>query len=131
MAEIYWPSGVGDDPLRDQIDWQPAENGTYMPTLSAQLRSAPASIGISVNMTAAYPMSDHQFNALWLPWWLARKTAGGCNNGTHAFWLRDPVDRSSGVRKPYRWIRQQGQAMRPARDGLGWIITLPLMRLPT
>jgi hypothetical protein len=131
MAEIYWPAGVGDDPLRDSIDWQPQDNGAYQDTASSQQRSAPNSIGISVHLTAAYPMSDHQFNGLWLPWWWAKKSAGGCFNGTHAFWLRDPIDRSSGVRKPYRFVRQKGQNMRPVRDGLGWIVTLPLMRLPT
>lgn len=130
MAEIYWPAGVGDDPLKAP-SWEPVENGVEFTVGAGQFRGAPRNVGVAVNMTGIYPMSEHQYFGLWLPWWLARKSAGGCENGRVAFWLRDPIDRSGGVRKPYRWVRQPGQAMRPTRDGEGWLISLPLLRLPT
>ena len=126
MAEIFWCAGVGDDPLLESLNWVPIENGAYVETSSNQQRSAPRDVGLGVLVSGDYPMSDHQFKALWLPWWMARKRDGGCDNGATPFWMRDPIDR-----KPYLFRRQKDQAMQPVRDGVGWVIGLSLMRLPT
>ncbi len=130
MAEVYWPAGIPDDPLQYPA-WEPVDNGAYFNTGSGNVRVSEANFGVAINMTADYPMTDYQFNGVWLPWWFARKVNGGCSQGTAAFWMRDPIQRTPYFRKPFRWIRQQGQNMKPRRDGRSWIITLPLMRLPT
>jgi hypothetical protein len=129
VAEIFWPAGVPDDPLKFPT-WEPIDNGLYFSTTSGNDRMAENNFGVAINMLADYPMTDYQFNGLWLPWWFARKINGGCSMGTSAFWLRDPIQRMPYVRKPFRWTRQQGQNMKPTRDGLSWIVNLPLKRLP-
>lgn len=133
MVERYWPAGVPDDPLADTLTWTPVENGLFFSTGPGRVRAAPVSSALAVNLTADYPMSDHQFHGLWLPWWLARGSAGGVDNGLLPFWLRDPIQRDArGNRRPFLFMRQEEGGMQtPKRDGAGWIITLSLMRLPT
>ncbi len=132
MAELFWPAGVPDDPLAETLIWAPVETGLYFSTGPGRVRAAPFDTGVAVNMTADYPMSDYQFNALFLPWWLGPAASGGCANGVLPFWLRDPIHRDArGLRLPWKWMRQEnGGLATPKRDGAGWIITLALMRLP-
>jgi hypothetical protein len=125
VAEIYWPAGVGDDPLLD-MGWEPVENGEAFSAREGQFRQAPVNLGTSVLITPTYPMSNHQFYGLWLPWWNARKVNGGCEQGMVAFWLRDPDSRV-----PMRFMRVHGQKINRVRDGqVGFLVTLPLVRLP-
>jgi hypothetical protein len=131
MAEIYFPAGVADDPIKGSVQWQPVSNGKFASTGSGSERGAPVNTGTAINMAADYPMSEHQFNGLFLPWWLGKKLDGGCEQGLAPFWMRDPIQRTSGVRKPYRWRAQQGDPMVPTHDGLSWIVRLSLQRLPT
>ncbi len=131
MAEIYFPAGVADDPIKGSVVWRPVSNGKFSRIGSGFTRVAPVNTGVAVDMAADYPMSEHQFNGLFLPWWLGRKLQGGCEQGCVPFWLRDPVQRTQGVRKPYRWIAQESEPMVPTRDGIGWIVRLALQRLPT
>jgi hypothetical protein len=61
-----------------------------------------------------------------LPWWMARKSNCGCEQGMVAFWLRDPDSRI-----PMRFMRVHGQKIARVRDGdIGFLVTLPLVRLP-
>ena len=125
MAEIYWPAAVDDDPLQG-VSVTPVENGESFEAREGQFRVAPVNLGQSVLMSATFAMSEHQFLGIWWPWWMARKTNGGCENGTVAFWLRDPFTRT-----PMRWIRQPKQQVRIEEDGgIGRLVTLPLVRLP-
>ena len=126
MAEIYWPVGVEDDPLVG-VSVTPVENAESFEPREGQFRMAPVNLGQSVLMTATFPMSWSQFNGIWWPWWMNRKTLGGADNGAVAFWLRDPF-----TLKPMRWIRQPKQQIRIEQDGaIGRLITLPLVRLPS
>ncbi len=125
MADLFWPGGVPDDPLLEGLNWRILGTGQSFATESGDLMTGPGGLGTIVTMTPTYPMSNHQFNGLFLPWWLAPRKQGGCDNGMHAFWLRDPMDR-----KPWQWIRQPDADMRPERDGLGWLVMLPLRSLP-
>jgi hypothetical protein len=125
MADIYWPAGVGDMPERDSLQWQPVESGEFATMQAGAVRGAPRALGFSVTMVGSYPMSMTQFKGLFLPWWKARASSGGCDNGMTPFWLRDPYELI-----PYRWVRQEGQTLRPVPDGLGFMVQLPLLRLP-
>lgn len=120
MADIYWPA-VTDDPLREGYSWQLSETLAVAQTGSGQERVAASLSGADVVMTAGYPMSKWQFEGVWLPWWLAKRQAGGCENGT-PFWLRCPE-----LRRPLLWARKHGEAMRHERDGLGKIVWLTLI----
>jgi hypothetical protein len=125
MAELFWPSGVGDDPLKDSVQVTYPENGEYFASRPGDQRGAPVLLGKTHLLSATYPMSQHQFHGLWLPWWMARKIHGGCDQGVCAFWLREPW-----TRVPTRYVRQQDQSMQPVQDGLGYLVTLALRSIP-
>lgn len=118
MADIFWPAGIPDTPLRD-FTWQPHDTGASFETESGDVRTAPRVSGVAVDMTASYPMTRSEFG-IWLPWWMNET-----KNGNVAFWLRDPMEEI-----PARWVKQPGQRMDPRTDGLGRIVILPLLRLP-
>ncbi len=126
LFSIYWPGGVGDDPLRDGLSYRPVENGQFVRTLSGGGRGGPASSALSIHMVATFPMSDYQLWGVWWPWWTAFPADGGPMNGTVPFWLRDPF----GARLPYRWRRFDNEPIEPFRDGKGWLVRLSLERLP-
>ncbi len=120
MADIFWPAGISDIPLRDSITWQPHDTGASFQTEAGDIRTAPRVAGVAVDMTAGYPMTRSEFG-VWLPWWMT-----DTRNGNLAFWLRCPMED-----KPFRWIKQPQQRIDPRRDGLGLIVVLPLLRLPS
>lgn len=126
MADIFWPAGVPDSPLFPLQQWEMVDNGYEASVAPGQLRTAPRSLGNAINFTADYPMSRHQYFAIFMPWWSRRMSLGGCDNGVTPFWLRDPYERI-----PYRVIRQIGQKMDPQRDGFGFVVRLPLHRFAT
>jgi hypothetical protein len=109
----------------NSISYEPIENGEYAQTASGHVRAGIVNTGFALELRADYPMSDHQFFGLFEPWWHSPPRVGGCANGVSPFWLRDPF-----LRAPYRWIRLEGQRMSPRRDGVGWVVNLPLLRLP-
>lgn len=125
MADIFWPGGVPDEPLAEGISLTPLESGTSFDTESGDVMTGPGGLGFVFTLTATYPMSHHQCQGLWLPWWMARSRDGGCDNGMSAFWLRQPYSRV-----PWQWIRRPQEQVRFERDGLGWLVTLPLRSLP-
>ena len=105
--------------------WEPLENGASAETGSGQIRVAPRNSGVMIRLRPIYPMSDWQFKGIWRPWWFSMPEQGGPSNGTFRFWLRDPIDL-----KPQRHIRDPGQAIDAKRDGLSWLVMLPLLQLP-
>lgn len=125
MADIFWPAGVPDEPLLEGLEWSPLDTGVADDTESGDVMTGPGGLGQVILLGASYPMSNNQYRGLWLPWWMARMRDGGCDNGVHAFWLREPYSRV-----PIQWIRQPQQKIVPQRDGLGWIVRLPLRSLP-
>jgi hypothetical protein len=123
LVDIYFPAGVNDAPLRPLEQYEFVENGQWF-NADGGFRAAPRAISLEMLVTATYPMSHTQFTLVFLPWWQARKTAGGADNGMVPFWMRDPI-----TRVPFRFMRQEGQVMKPDRDGWDWLVRLPLRRL--
>lgn len=122
-ADAYWP--LADDMPLEGFSWSIVENGDYARMEKGAIRTAPVAMGTWVEYEGDYAMSEAQFSGLFIPWWTKRASLGGVSNGVTPFWLRDPTDQ-----KPYRWIRQQDQKMTPTRDGVGWLVRLPLLRIP-
>lgn len=118
MADVFWPAGIPDTPLRD-FSWQPHDTGASFDTGSSDVITSPRVSGVPVDMTATYPMTRSEFG-IWLPWWMTE-----AKNGNVAFWLRCPMQEI-----PARWVKQPGQRMDPRTDGLGRLVMLPLLRLP-
>lgn len=121
MADLYWPAGVEDIPVREGLTYAPRDMGRHFQTESGDTMSAVRVSDAGVDVTASYVMSESQFG-IWLAWWKAQ-TKGGIL----PFWLRDPVER-----KPYRFRLQPGQSYQVTRPSpRSVLVTIPLLRLPS
>lgn len=125
MADLCWPGGVPFVPLLQGYKYRFRESEYQFTAEAADPMGGPKDTGLSVLLTGIFPMSRHQYRALFLPWWTARKVNGGCDKGTAPFWAPDPE-----TAELRRWCRLPGTSMDPEADGFDVLVGLSLYSLP-